>query len=107
VSLTALLHASDLALARALVLHASLVKALRVLEEDQVKQQASRLQALRLLREAQSHYRTITTGTTGSTNRSGDSTSMEEEGDGGLNLNDPILRYDYTHVTSACTVTTK
>ena len=102
--MSSLMLASDLALSRALSLHSTLVNALQELEDTHAKKLASRLDQLRLLREAQGQYhRTLTTLSSTSTSLSGD--KDEEMTDGGLNLNDPILRYDYTHVTSGCTVT--
>lgn len=103
ISMSSLMLASDLALSRALTLHSSLVNALQELETAHAQKLARRLDELRLLREAQSQYHsTLATLSSSSSTTNGD----REAGmaDGGLNLSDPILRYDYTHVTSGCTV---
>lgn len=100
ISLSALMVASDLALTRAVKLHAILVTALQKLETAHAEKLASRLVQLRLLREAQTQYNSSLA--TSSSPTAGD--REEDLADGGLNLNDPILRYDYTHVTSGCTV---
>jgi hypothetical protein len=90
--------ASDLALEKAKELHATLVQALQRLEVEQASAQEARLEVLRRVREARTLYNSSLASS------DSDFVTMTEEGDGGLNLNDPILRYDYTHVTSGCTV---
>lgn len=103
-TLSATMHSSDLALQRAQELHSTLVAALRNLEVDAAEEQRRRLEGLRKLREARQLHEEaqLGLGGPGQVARGGDSADV---GDGGLNLNDPILRYDYTHVTSGCTVT--
>lgn len=100
-SVSAMMLASDLALDKAKALHASLVQALQVLEAEQENAQAERLEVLRRLREAQGRYNQ---GLASSSDSGGGISTVVSQGDGGLNLNDPILRYDYTHVTTGCTV---
>lgn len=96
ISASALMLASDVALAQARGLHSVLVGALQQLEARRGEQQATRLHLLRRLREAQTLHAAATAGP--------GQLPQEGSADGGLNLNDPILRYDFTHVTSGCTV---
>jgi hypothetical protein len=96
------MHTSDLAVSRALELHASLVGALQELEEAQERDRAGRLELLRQFRDAQVRHNSSLVASL-SLNDRGEGSVADASGDGGLDLNDPILRYDYTHVTVGCT----
>ena len=98
ISLALLMTATGVAIKIALKLHEKVVNALKILELEHSKKKESRLSQLRKLREAQASYNANYGQVKNSVTLYGDPPN-----DGGLSIDDPLLRYDFTHVTTGCT----
>ena len=96
-STAAILRAAGLALARAPAIHSHLEEALAVLEQKYSAMRSERLEQLRALRLLEAKF--LAAAGEGNGDMAG-SRPVASDGDGGIDVDDPILRYDFNHATA-------